>query len=403
MSEKERRTFRSSCNGTNAIDASVPIVILNTHHTGLGIARSLAPLGPRVIALTANPVSPGNRSRHHECRIAPDSLREPQLLIEFLIGLREELKLQPILLPTRDHDIHFINHNRDVLDGRYHIPFASPEVIDRVMNKDRLFDVARRVGIRVPNGLTLRSRFDLDKVRELRFPCICKPLYASQWRQPGIWEVVGRQKAVRLDNEHDLRDFYLAVAQVDPVVTVQEWIAGDESDLQIFGSYCGSNHEVQAWFSSRKRLQYPELVGTGIVVEALPIPELELPSRRLLRGLEYSGISEIEFKRDRTTGVLYLIEVNPRHWDQHRLGSLVGVNLSEALYRDVTRQSSRTMRQSEDTALWIAEVELARHIARCVVGRARWRTVRIGSSARRTWSVFDLGDLRPFLSLCGVI
>jgi len=41
----------------------------------------------------------------------------------------------------------------------------------------------------------------------------------------------------------------------------------------------------------------------------------------LLRACGYAGLAEVELKRDSKTGAFQLIEVNPRHWDQHELGT----------------------------------------------------------------------------------
>ena len=101
-------------------------------------------------------------------------------------------------------------------------------------------------------------------------------------------------------------------------------------------------------------------------------------------------------------GALYLIEVNPRHWDQHGLGTAVGVNLSELLYREVTGQPMRAMRQSTDRVRWIAEAEYARHLARCLLGRAPWSDAGLALGASRTWAVYNPADPGPFLSLLGL-
>ncbi len=385
-----------------ALQTDCPVVVLNTHHSGLAIARDLAPLGVRVIGLTAIASFPGNSSRLLEYRAAPDSLTESDALLDFILKLADELPSRAVLLPTRDHDINFINQHRVALDERFLIAQPPPDGIERVMNKDVLAAAAREVGVSVPAGVTIRHPGELGTARALRFPCICKPLYASQWRRAGLWEAVGRQKALRVESFGDLEDFYRNFSHLDPLVTVQEWIQGGEESLQIFGSYTLRDHSVAAFFTGRKRLQYPPLAGTGIVVEALPLAELERPSKSLLISLGFHGISEIEYKRDEQSGQLYLIEVNPRHWDQHGLGSAVGVNLSEALYRDMTGQPMRVMRQTTERVRWVAEAEYARHLARCMLGRAPWRDATLAIGGRRAWSVFNRSDMGPFLSLLGI-
>jgi D-aspartate ligase len=379
-----------------------PVVVLNTHHSGLAIARDLAPLGVRVIGLTAMAGFHGNRSRFLEYRPSPDSLTEQPQLLRFLLQLASEIPTRAILLPTRDHDINFISRQREALERCFIIPMLKPEALDRVMNKDALAAVASTVGVQTPRTITVDRADGITAAASLRFPCICKPVYASQWRKPGIWEAVGRQKAMRVESFNELESFYSNFMRLDPLVCVQEWIEGEEEDLLIFGSYCSGDGDVVASFTARKRLQYPPLAGTGIVVEALPLPQLEQPSRALLTAINFRGVSEIEYKRDRRSGKLYLIEVNPRHWDQHGLGTQVGVNLSEALYRDVTGQAERNMKQDPGSRLWIAEAEYSRHLVRCLLGRAPMRDATLALGARRTWAVFDGNDLHPFWSLLGL-
>jgi predicted ATP-grasp superfamily ATP-dependent carboligase len=269
------------------------------------------------------------------------------------------------------------------------------------LNKDAVAGIAVEAGLSVPDSVTIERAQDLPRARALRFPCVCKPVFGSQWRKPGIWDAVGRQKAVRLASFEELKDFYAKFSHIDPLVGVHEWVDGGETNLQMFGSYCSPAHEPVAYFTARKRLQYPPLAGTGIVVEALPLPELVGPAKTLLSALKFRGMSEIEFKRDQRNGRLYLIEINPRHWDQHGLGALVGVNLSEALYRDATGQHPRPMTQSAESTIWIAEAEYLRHLGRVARGRAPVQHASVAFGGRRAFSILDRADMGPFLSLFG--
>lgn len=379
-----------------------PAVVLNTYHTGLGVARCLGPLGVRVVGMTKHAGFPGNRSRWLEFRPSADSLEEPQQLLKQLVEFADECGTRPVLFPTRDHDIAFINQHRTELERAYLIPFAEPEVIDRAMNKDRLVEIAQSVGIRSPRAVVLEQAAEAERVRGLRFPCICKPVYARHWRKPGIWEAVGRQKAVKVETFDEFRALYDRVGPLEPQMLVQEWVPGGEEQLQIFGSYCARGGGVRAFFTARKRLQYPALLGTGIVVEALPVDGIEAPSRALLDAIGFHGISEIEYKRDPRDGTLYLIEINPRHWDQHQIGATVGVNLSAAAYADAIGRPIPEMRQREKPAVWVAEREFAEHVARALLGRAPLSDLGKIFLRRRTWSVFDSGDLGPFLAMLGL-
>ncbi len=62
----------------------------------------------------------------------------------------------------------------------------------------------------------------------------------------------------------------------------------------------------------------------------------------------------------------------------------------------------RVMRQTTERVRWVAEAEYARHLARCMLGRAPLRDATLAIGGRRAWSVFDRSDMGPFLSLLGI-
>jgi predicted ATP-grasp superfamily ATP-dependent carboligase len=378
-----------------------PVVVLNTHHTGLGIARSLGPLGVRVIGVTHFPGFPGNYSRWVDYRPSADSATEPERLVEQLITIADELGVRAVLFPTRDHDIHFIGRFHEPLRRHFILPPADSQSLAKILDKSLLLEAAQAANVAVPANVTVRSAAERGLARGLRYPCICKPVFGSQWRKQGIWDAVGRRKAVKVDSYAEFSALHERLAALDPLVIVQQWIEGDDTDLLIVGAFCNANFEVSALFTARKLLQEPPLIGTGVVVEARPIPDIDGPARALLRALRFHGVAEIEFKRDRGDGRVYLIEVNPRHWDQHRVGALAGVDVTEVAYRDATQQPPRPMRQRPEPVRWIAEREFAGHMVRAVLGRAPLSDLASAFGAERTWSVYDARDRAPFLALIG--
>ena len=116
---------------------------------------------------------------------------------------------------------------------------------------------------------------------------------------------------------------------------MQEYVPGEDSEIVVCCCYMDKHHDLIGHFTGRKLRQTPALTGTGSVVEATDVEPVITPSIRLLRAFGYSGLAEIEYKHDKATDTYMLIEINPRHWDQHELGTLVGVNLSWLAYADM--------------------------------------------------------------------
>ena len=67
------------------VPESRPVVVLNAHYTGLGIARSLSDLPVTVYGLTAETGTPARSSRRLQIVPSPDTEREPLAAAEFLL------------------------------------------------------------------------------------------------------------------------------------------------------------------------------------------------------------------------------------------------------------------------------------------------------------------------------
>jgi len=89
------------------------------------------------------------------------------------------------------------------------------------------------------------------------------------------------------------------------------------------------------------------------------------PSRRLLAKLGYTGLIEVEYKRDPRDGVLKLLDMNPRLWGWHTLCPKAGVDFPWLLWlmvcgRDVpaarARAGVRWLRFTTDTPTALNEL-----------------------------------------------
>ncbi len=214
----------------------------------------------------------------------------------------------------------------------------------------------------------------------MRFPVIVKPRFAFQWRQKGVWERVGAQKAYIVASREELDRLFGRLQEFTQELLIQEYIPGEDMDIVVCCIYVGRDGKSHGHFTGRKLRQSPPLVGTGSVVEAIDCSAIVAPTLALLNAFGYSGIAEVEFKHDHASGTYYLIEINPRHWDQHELGTLVGVNISWLAYSDMLGFAAEPVRPAYTPGsryLWVAERELALDVARRVVGGFagpdRWR------------------------------
>jgi predicted ATP-grasp superfamily ATP-dependent carboligase len=397
---------------------------MNAYYSGLGIARSLHGAGMQVYALTSERDVPGIRSRYFRgIYEVPNGRDEPERLRDRLLELRTSFAERPVLFPTRDFDVLFLHEYRDALAAAYVLPQPADSPIVRIMDKLELATVAEEQGIPTPTTMVCRSAAELEEaIPRLRFPVVMKPRFAYQWRRKGTWEKVGA-KAIITQSADELRLQCRRLAELTPDIMLQEYVAGDDRDIVVCCCYVNREGKLLGYFTGRKLKQTPPLLGTGSIVEAADIPLILAPTLKLLKAFGYAGLAEVEFKYDADSGRYFLIEVNPRHWDQHELGTLVGVNLSRIAYIDMIGGTGgatiRPLYEPGRQYKWVAERELIYAIAQRVkrdAHNARTRNSALRASFRalldavrdaygllrgkRILATLKLGDPAPALVMC---
>jgi predicted ATP-grasp superfamily ATP-dependent carboligase len=278
--------------------------------------------------------------------------------------IRKQHDQAPVVFPTRDFDVLFLHRYREQLGGLYRLP---DDGAFRILDKMALAKTAIENGVSVPATVACSSVDEIERAAdELQFPLVLKPRSAHQWRCKDAWEKVGSRKAILARSADELRREYSRIATVNAEVLVQEFISGEETDIVVCCCYIGGEGQLAACFTARKLRQNPPVFGTGCAVEIADIPEIVPIATRLLQGCGYTGLAEVEFKHDRATGKFYLIEVNPRHWDQHQLGNLVGVNLTWTAYNDMIGNIAVPQNPVYEgrKCRWIAEAETLMLIVR---------------------------------------
>jgi predicted ATP-grasp superfamily ATP-dependent carboligase len=371
------------------------------HYTGLALARALHARGFKVHGLSSDATLFGNASRTIDYHACPDTEREPARCREYLRDFARGLGQRALLFPTRDHDLNFIRAHRAELEEHYELPLAANDVLDRILDKEKLFALARSLNVACPQSFWIHTPQEFHAcLSAISFPCVAKPVAASQWRKPGIWEAVGMRKAVIAESAAELERFYERVAPLDPLMCVQEFIPGDDTELAILGAYVNARSGAQVWYTARKLLQYPAFAGTGIAVRSGAVPEIVEPSLRLLTALGYFGPAEVEFKYDRRTQDFKLIEINTRFWDQHALGAACGADLVGALVDDLVQGCARRANANGAPVTWIAEDGFVTSW----LGNLRQRQQPSGSfrrawRGRRTLAVWSWKDPAPGVRL----
>lgn len=373
--------------------ADPPAIVLQASGpNALGIIRSLARAGVRVIAGDHDPRALGLLSRYATPALMADPLAEPGRFIADLVALAR-VQGGGVLFPTHDEAVAAIGPHEAELEPVVRRPWSPWTTMSAIIDKEHQHEVARRIGFPVPATVTPEDDADIAALaRDLRFPVILKPRYSPEFRRRF------RAQVLEAADGEELRRQWELAAEYRPQLS--EVIPGGDDQLWSLGSYRDAGGRPLASFTGRKLRQWPPRFGTARAAEGHWDPAYAARGHALLDALGFHGISQLETKRDARDGRDYLIEVNPRSWLWVGLATNCGVNLPYAAWLDAVGRP-RTLPDGHRSGLrWILATK---HLTGSLreIRRGEWSVRAFASTVRPPVvdGVLDLRDPRPALAL----
>ncbi len=292
-------------------------VVLGGNYRALGLVRSLGRHGVPVWVLTDEHTLAGY-SRYARQKAALPQEAAQQL--EFLKRLCEQNSLEGwALFPTSDKDVGLVARNHAALAQQFRLTVPPWDTLRWAYDKRLTYQLAEQLGVGYPATCYPRDREEVAAL-DVRYPAVLKPAIKQGFNafvHAKAWQVNDRQELLYRYEE--------ASALVPPeIIMVQELIPGDGRTQLSYAALCADGHPHVSLVARRTR-QYPIDFGrSSTFVETVDEPDVEGMARPLLAALHYTGLMEIEFKRDPRTGQLKLLDMNPRVWGWHTLGRRFG-------------------------------------------------------------------------------
>jgi D-aspartate ligase len=295
---------------------------------GLAAIRSLGRAGAPVIAVDHRESALGFRSRYAVPVLSPDP-QDEEAFVSFIAELGHQLAGPVPVFPTHDEPLNAIARGAERLGEQFRYPFPPWNVLQRIQSKRAQYEAAEAAGVPVPRTRAPGSAAEARAAaEELGLPVLVKPSATEGFKRRF------RRQAFRCETAEEAERAYAEAEEYEPLV--QELIPGGDDALFTLGSYLDSGGEPLGLFCGRKLQQTPPGgIGTCRVGEALWDEEVVDRGLTLLRALEFTGLSQVELKRDARDGTLRLMEVNPRLWQWHGLAAACRVDLPRIAYEDL--------------------------------------------------------------------
>jgi predicted ATP-grasp superfamily ATP-dependent carboligase len=218
------------------------------------------------------PARIGRLVRHHRIDVlVPADLPSARLLVE----RRSDLPARCFPLPDR------------------------VETLDLLHDKERFAAHVTALGLPHPPTRVISTAEPVD----LAYPLIAKPADGE-----------GGLRVRRLGSPEDLRAYFRDVGAQRTVL--QTFVDGEDVDV----SFLADRGRLAAWTVQRRDPARPALMR---FLEDARLPDL---ARRLAQSVGYHGVAHLDLRVERSTGLPFLLECNPRFWGSLLYSTWAGVN-----------------------------------------------------------------------------
>jgi D-aspartate ligase len=322
-----------------SVSASRPPALLcdATYYGTLAAVRALGRMGVRVVVADSVRMAPAFRSRYTTHRLRCPPVSDPEQFVQWLVRFGDRGD-RHVLIPTSDEVAYLFSLHRDLLSARFSLCQPDVDTMMGVLDKKRLLENARAVGLEVPDTWYPDGAREVERLtHEVPGPLMIKPRAQLFLRTHNKGTIV-RPRAEGLQTEYER---YLRENTYGPSLVasapelarpmVQRYYPDAEESIYSLSGYRDPTGKHLLMLAARKVLQRPRRMGIGLCFEHASIdPELASGAARLFERMGYYGVFELEFIH--ASGRAMLIDMNPRLYNQLALDIARGMNLPALAY-----------------------------------------------------------------------
>ncbi len=256
----------------------------------------------------------------------PSVSQHPDEFIDFMVEKVKELKPpdgEPYVLMPVHKETWLIAEHRERFEPHISVPLTSHENMSRTHDKGQLAILAEQLGIRIPGTRQFSSVDELYRaVPEIEFPVFLKVREGASG--------VGLKKCLTPEELTGTFKEFVEGYRLEPehYPLVQQFVEGDDYCVTVLFD----RGTCVAKMTYRNVRAFPRDTGAGALRETVRLPEAEAAAERLLGGLGWHGMAEVDF-RVGDDGVAYLIEVNPRFFGGLSQAIAANVDYPHLLFR----------------------------------------------------------------------
>lgn len=334
----------------NKIQKIPGVVLIGDHVQALGVARSIGQLKVPVYLLNDKRLSVVRFSKYVSKYIRTPSLKNESEFVSFLLRIAKSQGLKDhLLIPANDDAVKILSKNKAEIEDWYIVPTPEWEITKYALDKKFTSLLASNNEIPAPATISASEISEPGALNQfnIQYPVLIKGVEGS-----GFYQKTG-SKAFHASSDIELKKILKNMSYLDPSeILIQEIIPGRTDSVCSFCSFFKNGRAIGIWTGHKIR-EHPMGSGTATLAESEYIPEIVEPGSKILKAMNYYGISEIEFKRDSRDGKYKLIEINARSWLWVSLARRAGIDFMAMLYSDMNGKEPDATASFEENIKWI--------------------------------------------------
>lgn len=273
-------------------------------------------------------------------RVVPH-LERPAVLLSTLANTAECFSDRPLLLlGCGDWYVRLIVENRAVLEKSFIIPYIGEDLLNRLTEKDRFYELCAEVGVPAPRTVVFDASADGDDpaavILPFPFPVVAKPASSAAYHYA---DFPGKQKVFFLRDAAELRATLAAVqsSRYEGKFLIQEMIPGDDTSMRILTTYSDQNGKVRFASFGQTLLEdmRPMGVGNPLAIVSRTDETIVAEAARLLEAVGYTGFANFDIKVDPRDGSHRFFEINTRLGRSNYYVTAAGDNVARWLMDDL--------------------------------------------------------------------
>ena len=187
--------------------------------------------------------------------------------------------------------------------------------------------MAKEAGIGFPEYWNIDSLDDIEKIADqVNYPAIIKPIHSH------LFVRIFEMKLFQVNSADELRQKASLVVEKGLEFMVSELIPGPDTLLSSYYTHIDDDGHALFKFTKQMIRRMPSNFGVACYHVTKWLPETAEKGEHFFRSIGFTGMANIEFKKDPRDGELKIIECNARYTAAQELVTRSGMDISYMIY-----------------------------------------------------------------------